>query len=70
MQHDEPPRDDVAPGQAEQRGEDVEPVGDGVEELPDPGHLAPAAGEIAVEVVGEAADHQHGERPAVVTGRG
>ena len=66
---DEPPRDDVAHGQAEQRRQDVEAVGRRVEQLAQRRDLAVAAGDLAVEVVGEAGDHQQHQGPAVVVGQ-
>src|SRR5581483_4435239 len=46
--------------------EDVEPVGRRVEQLADPADLAERAGDLAVEVVGGAADREQEDGPAVV----
>ena len=62
----QPQRHDVADGQPDQRGQDVEPVGGRVEQLAEPGHLVPLAGDLAVQPVGEAADHQQGHGGRVV----
>ena len=49
-------------------GEDVEPVGDRVEDLAQRGALVEPAGEVAVEVVGDPGDHQQDQGPAVGLG--
>src|SRR6478609_9498211 len=61
----DPPRDDVAHVEAEDHGQDVEPVGHRVEDLPQPGVLVEPAREPSVEEVGEPGDHQHHERDRV-----
>jgi hypothetical protein len=53
QQNREPPRDDVSPGEPDHRREDVEPVGDRVEDLAELGGLVQPAGEVAVEVVAD-----------------
>ena len=47
-------------------GQDVEPIGDRIEDLAELRRLVEGSGEIAVEVVGEPRHHQDDERPAVV----
>ena len=64
----DPPRDDVAQGEADDDREDVEPVGDRVEDLAELRGLVELAGEVAVEVVGDAREHQQDQRPAVGLG--
>ena len=58
----QPERDDLAQPEPDRPREDVEPVGDRVEDRAEPGGLVEPAGEVAVEVVADAHDHQH-ERP-------
>ncbi len=57
---DHPRRREVELDQRDQRGEDEELVGKGVEDLPQPGDLAAAAGQVAVEPVGERREAEDG----------
>ena len=56
------PRHHLAGGEREQGGEDVEPVGERVEQLPEPADLAQPAGDPTVDPVGGAADGEHHDR--------
>ena len=49
----EPERQDLPPGQPDQRGQNVEPVRGGVEEPAEAADLVPAPGELAVEIVAD-----------------
>src|SRR5690606_32540275 len=61
----EPERQNFAPGETEQGRQNVEPVRRGVEEPAQVADLVPPSGELAVEVVADAAQREHQQRPAV-----
>jgi hypothetical protein len=65
---EQPPRDDAAHREADERSEDEQPVGSGVEQLAKPALLIELAGDQPVEEVGDAREDQHEQRPAVVPG--
>ena len=64
----QPERQDLAPGETDQGGEDVEPVGRRVEEPAEAADLVPAPGELAVQIVADTAQREHEQRPAVALG--
>ena len=55
----------VADGERDQRGHDVEPVGERVEQLAEAADLVEPAGQEPVDPVGGAADREHHDRPPV-----
>ena len=52
--------------QGHERADDVEPVGGRVEQRAEPAALVQPPGQLAVEPVGEARDHEDDQRPAVL----
>ena len=66
---DQPPGDDLAPGQAEQGGQDVEPVCERVEQLADARDLVVVTGDLSVEIVAHAREHQDQQGPVVLVGQ-
>ena len=68
QRHRQPPRDDVTHGQAHDHGQDVEPVGDRVEDLPQDGGLPEPSSQPAVEPVGDPRQDQQPQRPGVGLG--
>lgn len=55
----EPPRNDTAHREPDERGKDEESIRSGIEQLPQTRHLVEFAGDHTVKKVGDAGDHQH-----------